>query len=362
MRPGVTGSVLMLAVLCTASSTWAQSSNNRSERLRKMHSRPALTGLTPAPPSGLGTWEFNRYAGMRTRLDNLRQVSGLTDTGFSPNIYRLPSTPVRQMEDDRMLFEVHSPLGRKMLRAGRRSILLSDESAESNPLGSPNAVGGTLLIKPMAPIESTDSVVFTSSTTYEENILANLGKKQKEYHEAGLAKFVEGNYGMARSYFELIRDLDPDSAKPYVATFIASFARRDYNRAAANLGEGLKRFKTLEDILLDKDRFFPDPQVFARMFDQANLNARTNNDQFGGSELILAYIAWLYNDNSTALNALEAAEKPLEAFNPGILPHARRFKELISQPKASSTNSSVQSVPEAAERPPSDVKEPGLAE
>ncbi len=138
-----------------------------------------------------------------------------------------------------------------------------------------------------------------------------LNSKAEELYQRGILYFKEAKYAEARNYFDLVKQLEPDGTRGYIAYFLVSNRRGEGNQAYLSLVRAVQRAKSLDDLKIDRSIFYPRPEDFQRDFDRINIRAKT--DVTGGpNQLLLAYFAILYDDFSTSLTAAEAAVTNLE--------------------------------------------------
>ncbi len=151
--------------------------------------------------------------------------------------------------------------------------------------------------------------------------------RMKDYYNLGVRQFREGDYIGARNYFDLDADIHYDQARPFVAGLLATFKNEDYNQAYHHLITALKRAKTLDDLRIDKNAFFKNPQEFEQTLNKINLWAKSVPENASPS-MMLAFFSWLNGDRATTLGAIDSAIQ--HSIYPEEVAIFQKFRDLVT--------------------------------
>ncbi|MBN2563718.1 MAG: hypothetical protein JXQ75_22600 [Phycisphaerae bacterium] len=162
---------------------------------------------------------------------------------------------------------------------------------------------------------------------------SRLQNKADENFELGFAHFRCGELVDARNCFEMVRDIERDRPRGYIADVFVSCKGQDFHRAIVSLLRALERAETLEDLKIEGfiEKLFGGEDVeaqergFRRVTESLNLFVNSNPDA-PRLNMLLAYYAWLNGDLQTAIAAAEIAEK-VEMEESA--PHVAKFHRLL---------------------------------
>ncbi len=297
--------------------------------------RPTLTGIRSHPRRRLGTVWNNRYGGVRTRPDRIREIMGLRGTrrGLVPPL-RPSAIRMRLLMDRRNLLSSRSSLGRQVAASIGRLDFLPDESGTMR-----GVIRQELPAAAMAAISPLETTV---PKPIVEQLASQLQDKADENFEMGISHFrmaqdpdPDGKLNReekdnirrkaligAQNCFDIVRRIERDRPRAFVADLLVSVDRRSYNRAILSMERSLDRAQNLDELRIDRfiERFYAGPDLkskrraFERTLESVNLLAKSSPGA-GQMDVLLAYYAWLGDDFGTAITAVETAEavagKPL---------------------------------------------------
>lgn len=325
MRSGpamLTAVFLLLGMSASAfSQNLSRSRQSAMARARSYRQSTQYRGAANRTRDRLGTFQTNRYRGVKTRTEQLDEIIRSIRQPTARRESELPPThPMRDLLDRRNLLSPRSSLAtRSVSYLGRN--LVTDASTEDTmePIagGGAAASAGRLAAPPDANID----LLFESTSPQAE-----------KYYELGVQAFRKGDYIRAGSYFDLDRDIHYDQARPYLAGLLTAYQHQDLHQAYNLLKSGLKRAKSLDDLKLDRNVFFEDPREFTRALNDINIWAKSQQDVPAPS-MILAYYSWLNGDHATTLDAVDAAMKCTSSPEDAEL--FQRFRDLLTAQPAS---------------------------
>lgn len=302
----------------------------QSQRHRQ---RPTLTGVAPEgrPRLGFGT---SSYRGFQTRTDRIRAISQVPRMRRGLLADPLPSiSPISRMLDSRNLLRPRSALGRRAVAMiGRHDYL-------------PTAPGqrlGTLQLRPTSSQASPQTPVGGTLGRYDDNLAARLEDKADEYFDLGIGYFRNGDPQGAQHCFQIVKTLQHDRPRAWVADVFVAYETKDYNRAVLSLLRALERSEALSDLKIDRfiERMYQGKSLeekrlaFRRTVESVNLDVKS---QRGAQRLnlLLAYFAWLNGDHATAISAATIAENAMgKRYRPVVATFRQRLSSERAQPPA----------------------------
>ncbi len=262
---------------------------NRSlDRMRAIRQNADFSGAADYSRTRLGTFQQSRFTGMRTRSEQLDMIL----RSFRPERTERDLTqldnPIRDILDKRNLLSPRSALAVKSVSSLGRNLIVSPTSPE-------------------APAESPSLTAPTAENKKIDRILGNRHEhRSDEYFEKGLKFFRQGDFIRAASYFDIDADLNYKDARPHVAGAMAAYQNMDINQAYFRLMTAIGRARTLDDMRLDVNAFYPNRRDFERTLNAVNIWAKSLGDR-PAPNMILAYYSWLNGDRSTSLAAVEVS-------------------------------------------------------
>ncbi len=302
--------------------------NSTDRRASRLASR-----LDPSRPDIYGR---ARFLGYRTRVDQIRNMIPYRRHGT--RLVRSesgPSSPASILLNRRNLLSARSVLGSESWTLLGRQYYRKDD--QGRWLGEVAAD-----VEPAEALRRLQAVTETTVPSYEDRLEARLGRKADEYYRLGLFFFQQGKYRKAGEFFDLVRQLEPDKARGYVAGVLVSYQRRDVASAHSSLVLALdeKRSKSLSDLWVDPLRFYAKRRAFQTTFKQLSRDAESARSSTG-MQLLFSYYAWLNGDMSTAIGSARTAEAGLEAeisrqakargrfVHKDRASYAKRFREML---------------------------------
>jgi tetratricopeptide (TPR) repeat protein len=177
------------------------------------------------------------------------------------------------------------------------------------------------------------------SDGYGENLGAILDGKADENFELGIAYFRNGDHRRAKHCFRVVKTLEGDRPRAFVADVFVAYETRDYNRAVLSLRRALERSEALSDLKIDGfiDRMYqgsPEEKrrAFRRTVESVNLDVKSRPGA-PRLNLLLAYFAWLNGDVATAISAASLAESVMgERERPVVATFRQRLSSEMARP------------------------------
>jgi hypothetical protein len=255
----------------------------------------------------LGTMQEMRSKGMMTRTDQVRALSKTlmpehrSRFGSSADVEGL-MTPTKKMLQNRNLLSARSPLARRSLALMSRTDYQLDENGRM--VGDSSRQDAEAKIAAARPTTSAP----VSQQHFADQMGDLLNERKAKHFDAGVEQFRNKHYIEARNSFNIIKDIDSDAALPYMAVMVCSIHSQDFGQADGNFIRGLRRAKKLDDMRIDKTKFYADDRTFQLILDEINILAKRNPDAAGAS-LYLAYYSWLNGDTATAISSIDVAIK-----------------------------------------------------
>ena len=149
----------------------------------------------------------------------------------------------------------------------------------------------------------------TNPQSYSTRLSKRLEEKADHYYALGVAYFREGEFPKSRDYFQLVRQLEGDHPRAFVAIVLVSVHRDDINTAVMSLIRAIRRAKSLDDLRIEWKDFYAKEQNFRRVLDSVNLRAKSGAKANKALNLMLAYYSFLNDDLNTAIAEAKAAEE-----------------------------------------------------
>lgn len=166
----------------------------------------------------------------------------------------------------------------------------------------------------VSPLESSDSVNVLNAEraaaplNYSSRLSAQLEEKADRYYRQGVASFREGQYPRSRDYFQLVRQLEDDQPRAFVANVLVSLQGSDVNVAVTSLIHAIDRAESLDDLMVEWKEFYVKEQDFRRIVNSVNVLAKSGDGTNKAMNLMLAYYSFLNGDLNTAIATAELAE------------------------------------------------------
>lgn len=328
MRPALIMVCSVLMGLIPAVESQAQATRGGGGARRTPRAPQYRSPTNPTPPRRSSALD-SRYFGVSTRQDQIRALLSATNPRYRQRYslqgYKEP-TMVEMMLDQRNLLGARSTVSRDILRAN-----------EDFPLGeSIDALGqGSLPLNYSGSVATQNQEGEGSTAGFLDRYEAQLGLRADDYYEMGAAYFRSGDLTRAKNYFGMDREVHRDQARAYLADVICAVENRDMNRALASLHLALRRVKTIDDLRVEKSKFYPDTAQFDRTVNVLNVVANQSTDPVGPA-LLIAFYAWIDGDYATA-NASIAKALPDQA---GTITHKdrsegiKRFAQFIEEARS----------------------------
>lgn len=282
---------------------------NRSlERMRAIRQNADFSGAADYSRTRLGTFQQSRFTGMRTRSEQLEMLL----KSFRPERTERDLTqldnPIRDILDKRNLLSPRSALAVKSVSSLGRNLVISPAGSET-------------------PGELSSLRAANAENQRIDQILGNRHENRSdEYFQKGLKFFRQGDFIQAESYFDIDADLNYKDARPHTAGAIAAYQNKDINQAYFRLMTAISRAKTLDDLRLDVNAFYPNHRDFERTLNAVNIWAKSLADR-PGPNMILAYFSWLNGDRSTSLAAVEVGIQHPGSPDEGLV--CQKFRDLM---------------------------------
>lgn len=166
----------------------------------------------------------------------------------------------------------------------------------------------------VSSLESSDRVNLPSDErtmtplNYSSRLSAQLEEKADQYYRKGVESFREGQYPRSRDYFQLVRQLEDDRPRAFVANVLVSLHGSDLNIAVTSLIHAIRRAESLADLKVDWKEFYDKEQDFQRIVNAVNVKAKSGDGTNKAMNLMLAYYSFLNGDLNTAIATVELAE------------------------------------------------------
>ncbi len=285
----------------------------------------------------LRSYRSEAYQGVRNRMAHLRgrfRRPGRGEGFLRPEWPAI--SPIQRMLNSRNLLRTRSELGLGYTSLLGRHDFVRDASGRLRGDVSrwlPNEVPEHMQsVDPMAPMDN-------RLTTKLEDRLA---RKADELFDRGMAYFRNQDLHSARDCFGIVRDLERDRPRAYIADLLVAMGKRDYNRATVSLIRAVDRSETLDDLRIDGflEKFYAygeegdlrsAKREYQRLVDSMNHLAKSNPSARHLSAL-LAYVRWLNGDLDTAISAARAAEeKSVDLEEEASHAPFRKFSRLLSE-------------------------------
>lgn len=329
--------ILLTAVVLTVSAP-ADGQYRSPYQTAKQYGNLRFQGRSERLGRLTASYESRRYSGARTRLGYLTGIAPFLSAGqglLTPEPQSM--SPIRQALDQRHLLGPRSVIAKRIAgRAGRLDYVYDDTGEWRG------AVPPSLPDVAQAPSLPTGAAV-----SMEDRLSATLQQQADEYFELGLAYCRAGKLIEAANCLALVKEMERDTPRAFVADVFVSLSSDRYFRAMLSLRRALEAAKTLDDLRIDRfiERLYPGDDIeaqeraFQRQVESVNLFVNANpgaHQQY----VLLAYFAWLNGDLGTAISAAETAEKGQDAeFSQEIARFRKLLQETRNAPSAPSTGS-----------------------
>lgn len=297
-------------------------------------------GLGQAPTrrnQRLRSYRSDAHIGVKNRMAHLRgrfRRPGREGGFLRPEWPAI--SPIQRMLNSRNLLRTRSELGLGYTSLLGRHDFVRDGTGRLRGDVSrwlPNEVPEHMKsVDPMAPIDN-------RLTAKMED---RLSRKADELFERGMAYFRNGDLHSARDCFGIVRDLERDRPRAFIADLLVAMGKRDYNRATVSLMLAVDRAETLDDMRIDGflEKFYAygedgdlrsAKREYQRLVDSMNHVAKSNPSARHLSAL-LAYARWLNGDLDTAISAAQAAEEtPVGMKEDAPVTPFRKFSRFLSE-------------------------------
>lgn len=268
----------------------------------------------------LSTHDTSRFAGIITVPDQLRSLLPGRTRPSRFDFATLPTSRAKLGVDGRNLTSARSPLARKAISASRNDFAKDDQGQMAADYSRIEKESGDATSK-VDPLKPDDGA-------YQRAILQRLQEKSDEFFDRGAAAFKNGQLINARNYFDLVREVEPDKTRPYLANVFVAVQKGDYLTAHGNLIRAMDIMHDIEELRMEPTKFYKAAEDLKRRTETINLIAQRNPSSPIPS-LVLAYYSWLNGDVGTAISAAASAEKNSPA--PADVPVKKFREQLIRQ-------------------------------
>ena len=206
-----------------------------------------------------------------------------------------------QMLDGRNLLRSHSMLGRsRSALMGRQDYVLEADG---------HWRGEVSLVESSGPVNLPSTDATTNPQTYSSRRSERLKEKADQYYRLGIAYFREGQYPRSREYFQLVRQLEEDRPRAFVAIVLVSLQGGNVNTAVMSLIRAIRRAESLADLRIEWKEFYAKEQDFQRVLNSVNVMAKSGTRTNRTMSLMLAYYSFLNGDMNTAIAAAKVVEE-----------------------------------------------------
>lgn len=322
----------ILGLFAQPSSVEGQYRNNplgTAERYGQLRLRGRVGGVHRAPQ----TYEQRQYQGAVTRTGRLRHALPIAPRRQWLLFNRqLPRGPMSAALESHNLLRARSTVGQRAVdwfgRSGA-SVAADRTIEEGTPAGlSPIPLPGQAAPPQPLPAQA------------GEGLETLLNRRAEELFELGLSYFRHRDWGEADRCFTIVRILEHDRPRGYVADVFVSFQKQYYARAMASLLRALQLADTSDDLKIAQfvERMYEGENAeakrreFLRTVEAANMLAVINPDVMHVS-LLQAYFSWLNGDLGTATGALNRAAKSVE--DETVAQRLEKFRTMLNMPTGS---------------------------
>lgn len=327
----IRGVLLSLVVLLLVGADIAVAQVNRNNRRGTRNPRDLSRAPTYRTASQLGRNPLSlsggsAYRGFQTRADQLNSLIERTipkrSSLASSSLRKDVTNPAEWMLDRRNLLGARSPLGKR--------------STMANQYGESFDAAGDSGEEAVAPGEEAmlESSMRERPTTgdYLVSLADGLKAKADENHEIGKAYFRAGDWSRARGCFAMDREINRESARPFVSDVLVAVETRDLNRAYVSLLLALSRAKTGTDLRVDKLEYYTDDSRWERTFSLINLQAGQNAESMP-QQIMLAFYAWINGDLGTARATISRAERIGATSEEPNVKLVQKFAAFLQEPE-----------------------------
>ena len=351
------GSTAMTASAQSRAYSGGGTADNTSPYRQNVRKAGALTqapGLITkqANKHALSTYETSRYAGIVTVPEQARSILPRNRLPSRFDMQPLPTTPVQSWLNRQNLLALRSPLARKMTSTiGRNDFVTDPETGQM--FGDYSRIQKRVdAAKPGFDTDKSDD------GSYQDAIVKRLQAKADEYYDLGTAAFRQSKLTNAANYFDLVKDIEYDKTRAYLAKAIVAVQRADYLTAHGNLLRAMDLAQDLDSLKIDVSKFYKSPEDFRRRTELLNLQTQKYTES-PIATLTLSYYLWINGDMETAITTATAAEK----HSPGLsnVP-VKKFRDFLilkrTGPKPGPTGASTSSITAPSPLPSTSQKSP----
>lgn len=292
----------------------------------------------------LSTYNSSKYAGIVTIPEQARSILPRYRMPSRFDMQPLPTTSAQTWLSRQNLLALRSPLARKATSTiGKNDFVTDPETGQM--FGDYSRIQQRVdAAKPGFNSDKSDD------GSYQDAIVKRLQAKANEYYDLGTAAFRQSKFTNAADYFDLVKEVEYDKTRAYLAKAIVGVQRSDYLTAHGNLLRAMDLAQNLDDLKIDINKFYKSPEDFRRRAELLNLQAQKYTDS-PIATLILSYYMWVNGDMETAISTATTAEKR----SPGVsnVP-VKKFRDfLILQRSGPKSEPAVAGVPTSSVTAPS---------
>lgn len=322
MRVSLVSLTAIALVLGLTASAWSQEGWKRSgagDRAKAYQRRTGYRGATDRSRARLGTFQMQRFDGIRTRSDQLDDIINSLSRPGSRRTENYAKNPIRDLLEQRNLLSPRSPMASKSVSYLGRNLI--PETSTVVPVAVGSGVPATTTPMPATPEMS------PADKRIQSYLDDPTSQGKKSHFEIGVEYFRNGDYRLASSHFEVESELHYDQARPFVAGMLAAYSSEDFHRAYYRLMLAIRRAKTIDDLMIDKNAFYKTPREFDRALNDVNIWAKSYPDTPGPS-MMLAFFALFNGDRAMTLSSIDAAIK--NAKTPEETAACQLFRDLLT--------------------------------
>jgi len=301
----ILGPVLLLgpaAALCSAQVQGSDSDfRSNARRAAGLNQAPKFIGRNSMSRGRLGTFNSTRYGGITTIPEQVRSLMPQRNRYSRFDLQPLPTSPIKRSLDRQNLLSVRSPLAKKTTSTiGRNDFVTDAETGQMFGDYSRIEKLAESVKTPVNPEKADDG-------KFQDAIVRRLEAKANEYYDSGTAAFRKGKYINANGYFDLVKEVESDKTRPYLAKVMVGTQREDFLSAHVNLLRAIDLAQDLNTLKIDTSKFYR-PEDFRRRVELMNLKAsRTTENAY--ASLLQSYYLWLNGDIETAISTAAVAER-----------------------------------------------------
>lgn len=308
VRAGILGLAVLLCVAITPAEaqqarrgTGATGVRSGLDRLAGMRQAPRYLSSATSTRNRRGTYKDNAYSGVLTRMDQVRALMPRRSPSLIREFEPLPPSPIQAMLERRNLLSVRSPIARKASSSIGRNLM---------PTGL-DPGQDTFTFLPPRQTSSTNPATQSSvpPDTHYQDVLANrLSRMADEYYISGSRSFIKKQWITSRNYFDLVRELEPDKPRAYLALTLVSTQRAEFASAWMHLLKAVALVQSADDLRVNVSQFWASPDDLRKTREEVN-RAAQRYPNIGAVAGMLSYYSFLIGDLGTAADAAANAEK-----------------------------------------------------